>query len=77
MSCALFILCIDPLIPKIDANPNIYPVQIPSSRFTDFKISNKIFGFADDIGLAVNNDGNTIDNIFKDYSTFSKLSGMS
>ena len=76
LSCALFILCIDPLIRKIDTNPDISPVPIPRSRFTDITITSKISGFADDIGLAVNNDKKTIDSIFKDYSTFSKLSGI-
>ena len=76
LSCALFILCIDPLIRKIDANPNIKPVQVRPSRYSDIKINNKVCGFADDIGLAVNNDSNTISNIFKVYKLFSKLSGI-
>ena len=76
LSCALFILCIDPLIRKIDTNPNIKPVQVAPSRYTDVKITNKICGFADDIGMAVNNDRVTIENIFAAYDQFSNLSGI-
>jgi len=76
LSCALFILCIDPLIRKIQNNPEIKPVQIPRSQISNINLSSKIAGFADDIGMAVNNDENTISNIFKDYKTFSNLSGI-
>ena len=76
LSCALFILCIDPLIRKIDSNPLIKAVPIPPSRYSNIKVSNKINGFADDIGLAVKNDKTSIDNIFNDYKLFSKLSGI-
>jgi len=76
LSCALFILCIDPLIRKIDSNPNIKPVPIPRSRFSNLSITNKISGFADDIGLAINNDQRSINSVFEDYSLFSRLSGI-
>jgi len=76
LSCALFILCIDPLIRKIESNNNIKPAQIPRSRLTSIRIKDKVGGFADDIGLVVNNDPITVHNIFKDYSSFSSLSGI-
>ncbi len=76
LSCALFILCIDPLIRKIESNPEIKPVQIPRSRITGIKISSKVGGFADDVGMVVNNDPSTINNIFNDYATFTGLSGI-
>ena len=76
LSCALFILCIDPLIRKIENNPAIKPVDVSRSRFTGIKISNKIAGFADDIGAAVNNDNVSINNVFSDYALFSSLSGI-
>ncbi len=76
LSCALFILCIDPLIRKIDSDPAIKPIQVAPSRYTEIKIREKICGFADDIGLVVNNDRLTIVNIFKVYSLFSRLSGI-
>jgi len=76
LSCALFILCIDPLIRKIENNPEIKSIPIPRSRLTNIKISNKIGGFADDIGVAIKNDSNSIKNVFKDYGEFSRLSGI-
>jgi hypothetical protein len=76
LSCALFILCIDPLIRKIESNTNIKPVQVTPSRYSNIKIDYKVGGFADDIGLVVNNDRYTVENIFLDYNLFSKLSGI-
>jgi len=76
LSCALFILCIDPLIRKIESNPGIKPPAIPRSRITGIKIANKVAGFADDIGVAVNNDRESIANVFLDYSLFTSLSGI-
>jgi exonuclease III len=76
LSCALFILCIDPLIRKIENNPEIKPVNIPRSQITDINIQNKVGGFADDIGMVINNDQNSIDNVFKDYKLFTNLSGI-
>jgi len=76
LSCALFILCIDPLIRKLETNPDIKPVQIPESRYTGIKIKSKVGGFADDIGVASNNDPTSIKGIFEVYKIFSKLSGI-
>ena len=76
LSCALFILCIDPLIRKIESNPSIISVQIPRSNLTGINITSKIAGFADDIGAAINNDRNSINNVFTDYALFSSLSGI-
>ncbi len=67
LSCTLFILCIDPIIRKKDNNPSIQPVQVPRLRFSNICIENKISGFAEDIGLAVNNNQTTINKVFKDY----------
>lgn len=76
LSCALFILCIDPLIRRLESNPNIKPAQVSPSKYSNIKIENKVGGFADDVGLVVNNDRVTIDCIFKDYELFTKLSGI-
>jgi len=76
LSCALFILCIDPLIRKLENHPEIAPAQIEPSRYTNINIKSKVGGFADDIGLVVKNEQVAIDNIFKTYSIFSNLSGI-
>jgi len=76
LSCALFILCIDPLIRKLESNPNIKPIQIPESNYSGIRIKNKIAGFADDIGAAINNDLISIRTIFSEYKKFSRMSGI-
>ena len=76
LSCALFILCIDPLMRKMEANQEIESIPIPRSNYSNIKVSGKVAGFADDIGLAVKNNQSTINAIFRDYALFSKLSGI-
>ena len=76
LSCALFILCIDPLIRKIENNPEIKPVPVKVSKFSNIKIQSKVGAFADDVGAAIKNDPQSIDGIFNTYSRFSNLSGI-
>ncbi len=76
LSCALFILSIDQLIRKLEANKNIKSSPIPRSVDSNIKVKSKVWGFADDIGLAVKNNPKTVKAIFKDYSLFSKISGI-
>ena len=76
LSCALFILCIDPLIRKLENNNAIAAIPIPKSRYTNIAINNKIGAFADDVGAAVKNDPASIKAIFDDYKLFSGMSGI-
>jgi hypothetical protein len=75
LSCALFILCIDPLIRYIEANEKIKPIPIARSRFSNIAINVKTGSFADDVGLAVKKDAETMIEIYNAYSLFSSLSG--
>ena len=76
LSCALFILCIDPLIRRLESNRAIESIPIPRSNHSNIAIQGKVGGFADDVGLAVKNNPSTIRAIFADYSLFSRLSGI-
>ena len=76
LSCALFILCIDPLLRKIENNGAIKAIPIPRSRYSNIEIKVKTGGFADDVGMAVKNETETINAIFNDYYLFSRLSGI-
>jgi len=76
LSCALFILCIDPLMRKIENNRNIKPIPVPRSRYTNINIEAKTGGFADDVGLAILNDPESIKLVFEEYKLFSNLSGI-
>jgi len=64
LSCALFILCVDPLIRKIETNPAIESVPLPRSNYYNIDIKGKIGAFADDVGMAVKNNSSTIKAIF-------------
>ena len=76
LSCALFILCIDPLLRKMENNNAIKAIPIPKSRYSNIEIKAKSGTFADDVGMAVKNEAATINAIFDDYSLFSRLSGI-
>jgi len=74
-SCALFIICIDPLIRNIERNKKIKAIELRTS------LSNKIIkpksgAFADDVGTITKGDKVTIDEVFKEYRRFSKISGI-
>jgi exonuclease III len=75
LSCALFILCIDPLIRRIENNKAIEPVVI-RTPLTSRKINTKCGAFADDVGAVVKNKIECINGIFKEYESFSKISGI-
>jgi hypothetical protein len=51
LSCAIFILCIDPLLRNINKNEKIKPVTIVCNR-TKTMVNHKACGFADDISVA-------------------------
>jgi exonuclease III len=76
LSCALFILCMDPLLRKIESNNEIKPISIPKTRFSNIAVNRKTGSFADDVGCAVRNDPDTIKALFDDYALFSSLSGI-
>lgn len=74
LSCALFVLCIDPLIRKIYSNPDIKGVKV-RSPFSMKETEFKLFGYADDINPIVS-DQKSIQEIFDVYSAFSSISGL-
>jgi len=75
LSCGLFIICIDPLIRKINNNLNIKSITF-TSPFTNYKTQNKTQGFADDISVVTLNDKKSIEAIFEVYESFSYKSGI-
>jgi len=74
-SCALFIICIDPLLRNIERNNRIKAITI-NTPLTNSKISPKTGAFADDVGTLTRGDKTTLDEIFKEYKRFSKMSGI-
>ncbi len=75
LSCALFILCLDPLIRNIENNPKIKEVPIRTS-LSHKSIKAKIGAFADDVGTLTKGDSESINEIFLEYSKFSIRSGI-
>jgi hypothetical protein len=69
LSCALFILCLDPLIRNIENNQEIL-------RADENTPGDKAGGYADDIFVIIKNDLNSLQNIFKEYERFGKCSGL-
>jgi len=75
LSCALFILCIDPLIRRIEQNNNIKPIEV-RTPLTNLRVNAKCGVFADDVGAAVKNTVDSINGIFNEYEAFSRVSGI-
>jgi hypothetical protein len=73
LSCALFILCIDPLLRNIKNNKKIEGVSISSTEnLQPFKVS----GYADDIAVVCKSNHQSINEVFKEYERLTKASGL-
>jgi len=75
LSCAIFILCIDPLIRNLNNNVRIKGVTITSKVMKD-NVKHKASGFADDISVISMNDNESINNIFYEYQRLTNKSGL-
>ena len=73
LSCCLFILCIDPLLRKIESNKKIVPIQLENENT---KISNKTGTFADDVFAITTDNPVCLNEIFAEYNRFSQRSGI-
>jgi hypothetical protein len=75
LSCAIFILCIDPLIRNLNKNSKIKPITI-TSKLSKITIQHKASGFADDVSVACHNDQESIEEIFSEYQKLTDRSGL-
>jgi len=55
LSCALFIICLDPVLRNIELNKNIKAVEF-TTPITNEKVSKKTGGYADDVGAVIRNE---------------------
>jgi hypothetical protein len=76
LSCALFIICIDPLLRNINKNENIKQVKISRRNEIKKKIDLKAAAYADDISVICKKDNNSIQNVFHEYERLTRLSGL-
>jgi hypothetical protein len=75
LSCALFILCIDPLIRNINLNTKIEPID-RETKISKLKYTQKCTGYADDISVICKNNSDSIRNVFREYEKLTELSGL-
>ena len=72
LSCILFIICMEPLLSNIESNQAIKPLR-SNHMGTDLP---KTFAYADDVSATVNDDDETIENLFREYERLTKMSGL-
>jgi hypothetical protein len=75
LSCAIFILCIDPLIRNMNRNEKIKMIDILPNKSGN-KITHKASGYADDIAVVTLNDRESIEEIFNEYQRLTNHSGL-
>ena len=75
LSCALFILCLDPLIRNIERNKKIKAVSFQTPK-SNIKVANKTGAFADDVGVVTKRCDESIREVFMEYRRFSAHSGI-
>jgi hypothetical protein len=71
LSCALFIICIDPVLRNINANDIIKPVTIKNAKF-HFKVA----AYADDISVICCRTSRSISEVFREYERLTRRSGL-
>ena len=74
LSCILFVLCMEPLIRKIQNNVRIETINVVSPT-TRVEVKPKVFAYADDLNPMVRNE-NSIQEVISEYERFSMLSGI-
>ena len=77
LSCALFIICIDPLLRNLNKNNLIKAINIKDKiSKKDKKIKFKAAAYADDISIICKNDPQSIQEIFNEYNRLTNKSGL-
>ena len=72
LSCILFIMCIEPLLRNIEANPLIERLYSETLN----KSLPKAFAYADDVCGAIADKENSLQAVFSEYEKLSKKSGL-
>ena len=75
LSCAIFILCIDPLLRNINKNDKIKPIELITKN-SKLRCIHKACGFADDISIICSDDQVSINEIFAEYQRLTNKSGL-
>jgi hypothetical protein len=75
LSCAIFILCMDPLLRNLNMNEDILGIKLSSkSSVTTFQ--HKGSGYADDISIICKDTKGSLKSIFVEYQRLTEISGL-
>jgi exonuclease III len=74
LSCALFIICIDPLLRNINKNKQIKEIRISKKNVTSREVFFKGAAYADDISVIC--DKRSIQMVFNEYQRLTSRSGL-
>jgi hypothetical protein len=66
LSCAIFIICIDPLLRNLNGNSKIKGITL-KIKLSKKSVCHKASGFADDVSVICSNDDESISQIFQEY----------
>ncbi len=75
LSCALFVLCVEPLLRRLGNNTNITPAKINNRFSIDDEILINNLSYADDITV-ITTDLHALQTIIDEYTNFSGYSGI-
>jgi hypothetical protein len=76
LSCAIFIICIDPVLRNINSNNKIKKVALTNRGTPNLSINFKAAAYADDISVICLNDNESINQIFLEYERLTIRSGL-
>ncbi len=77
LSCAIFILCMDPLLRNLNHNKRIKVVEINRKGNTEkYWTSHKACGFADDVSVICTDDKVSLQQVFFEYQRLTDMSGL-
>ena len=75
LSCAIFILCIDPLLRNLNANKKIKSIAL-ETKITKKVVCHKASGYADDISIVCRGDNESVQMVFDEYQRLTDRSGL-
>jgi len=76
LSCAIFILCIDPLLRNLNKNTRIKEIQLRRKNKTNYDIKFKAAAYADDISVICKKSHDCIQQVFHEYEKLTRRSGL-
>jgi hypothetical protein len=76
LSCAIFIICIDPLLRNINNAKNIKSITIKDRKKRNVKVNFRGAAFADDVSVICINERQSIQGVFDEYDKLTSRSGL-